>query len=222
MTTNRHSDSDHVPETATRSIHDHWIFFVAEGVTLILLGLLAIVIPSIASANVTVVLGWLFLASGAIGLATTYWARQAPGFWWSLVSALLAIVVGVVLIANKSQDLYGGLIGWPFEKAGPLRLILVLFFLVEGGASIMFAFEHRRQFSGRWAWMLASGGVDIVLASIVIFDLPGTSAWTMGLLVGINMILGGIALTAMGLHARAERVGSNAIPLPENHPGNVG
>ena len=222
MTTNRHSHSDRVPEAATRSIHDHWILFAIEGAALILLGLLAIVIPSIASANVTVVLGWLFLVSGTLGLATTYWARQAPGFWWSLVSALLAIVVGVVLIANKSQDLYGGLIGWPFEKIGPLRLILVLFFLVEGGASIMFAFEHRRQFSGRWAWMLASGGVDIVLASIIIFDLPGTSAWTMGLLVGINMILGGVALTAMGLHARAERAGSNAIPLHENHPRNVG
>ena len=88
-------------------------------------------------------------------------------------------------------------------------------FLVEGGASIMFAFEHQRQFSGRWAWMLASGGVDIVLASIIIFDLPGTSAWTMGLLVGINMILGGVALIAMGLHARAERAGSHAVPLHE-------
>ena len=222
MTTNQHSDSDRVSEAATRSIHDHWILFAIEGAALILLGLLAIVIPSIASANVTVVLGWLFLVSGTLGLATTYWARQAPGFWWSLVSALLAIVVGVVLIANKSQDLYGGLMGWPFEKIGPLRLILVLFFLVEGGASIMFAFEHRRQFSGRWAWMLASGGVDIVLASIIIFDLPGTSAWTMGLLVGINMILGGFALIVMGLHARAERAGSHAIPLHENHPGNVG
>ncbi len=222
MTTNRHSDSDRVPEAVTRPIHDHWILFAIEGAALILLGLLAIIIPSIASANVTVILGWLFLVSGTLGLATTYWARQAPGFWWSLVSALLAIVVGVVLIANKSQDLYGGLIGWPFEKSGPLRQILFLFFLVEGGASIMFAFEHRRQFSGRWAWMLASGVVDIVLASIIIFDLPGTSAWTMGLLVGINMILGGVALTAMGLHARAERVGSHAIPLHENRPGNVG
>jgi uncharacterized membrane protein HdeD (DUF308 family) len=105
--------------------------------------------------------------------------------------------------------------GWPFENAGPLRLILVLFFLVEGGASIMFAFEHRRQFSGRWAWMLASGVVDIILASIIIFDLPGTSAWTMGLLVGINMILGGSALIAMGLHACAECTGSNAMP-PRN------
>ncbi len=203
MTTSHYSDS-----AAARSMHDYWVVFAVEGAVLIALGLLAIFIPSIATSAVTVTLGWLFLVSGAIGLATTFWARKTPGFWWSLISALLAILVGMMLIANKSQDLYGGLIGWPFAKAGPLRLILVLFFLVEGGASIMFAFEHRKQFSGRWAWMLVSGVVDIVLASIIIFDLPGTSAWTMGLLVAINMILGGAALLAMGLHARTEGSGS--------------
>ena len=203
MTTNHNTNSDRLPELVANSTGEHWIFFLVEGATLILLGLLAIIVPSFTDANVTAVLGWLFLIGGAIGLATTYWTRRAPGFWWSLVSALLAIFVGMVLTAHKAQDLYGGLMGWPFEKIGPLRLILVLFFLVEGGASIMFAFEHRRQFSGRWAWMLGSGVVDIVLASVIIFDLPGTSAWTMGLLVGINMILGGVALTAMGLHARA-------------------
>ena len=81
------------PSRIGRKINpDHWILFLIEGAVLILLGLLAIVIPSIASANVTAVLGWLFLVSGAIGLATTYWARQAPGFWWSLVSAVLAIL----------------------------------------------------------------------------------------------------------------------------------
>ena len=203
MTTNHSSNSDRITELVANSTGEHWIFFLVEGAALILLGLLAIIVPSLTDANVTAVLGWLFLIGGAIGLATTYWTRRAPGFWWSLVSALLAILVGVVLTAHKAQDLYGGLMGWPFEKIGSLRQILVLFFLVEGGASIMFAFEHRRQFSGRWAWMLGSGVVDIVLASIIIFDLPGTSAWTMGLLVGINMILGGVALTAMGLHARA-------------------
>ena len=213
MTMNQQSAGDRVVGPAKKSIHEHRILFLVEGTVLTLLGLLAIVVPSITNLNVTVVLGWLFLLSGAVGLTTTYWARRARGFWWFLISALLAILVGVVLIANKSQDLYGGLMGWPFEKLGPMRLILVLFFLVEGGASIMFAFEHRRQFSGRWAWMLASGVVDIVLASIIIFDLPGTSAWTMGLLVGINMILGGVALIAMGLHAGRGRVGSNAIPL---------
>jgi uncharacterized membrane protein HdeD (DUF308 family) len=146
-------------------------------------------------------LSWLFLISGVIGLLITFWARHLPGFWWSLVSALLAIIIGVVLIAHRSQDLYGGLMGWPLTTVGPLRMILVLFFLIEGGVSIMFASEHRR--AGRWAWMLASGILDIVLACIIIFDLPGSSAWTMGLLIGINMIVGGVSLIAMGLHARS-------------------
>jgi uncharacterized membrane protein HdeD (DUF308 family) len=178
-------------------------------VVLVALGLLAIIIPSIASSAAILFIGWLFIASGVIGIVTTFWARHIPGFWWSLVSALLGILVGAVLIAHRSNDLYGGLMGWPLETIGPLRMVLVLFFLIEGGASIMFAFEHRRQFSGRWAWMLASGVLDIGLASIIIFDLPGTSAWTMGLLIGINLIVGGASLIAMGLHARSESPASN-------------
>ena len=203
-------DVNRLPDTVTRSVHDYWMVFLFEGVVLVALGLLAIVIPSIASSAATPFLGWLFIVSGVIGLVTTFWARHIPGFWWSLVSALLGILVGAVLIAHKSKELYGGLMGWPFETVGPLRMVLVLFFLIEGGASIMFAFEHRRQFTGRWAGMLASGVLDIGLASIIIFDLPGTSAWTMGLLIGINMIVGGASLIAMGLHARSGSPASNA------------
>jgi uncharacterized membrane protein HdeD (DUF308 family) len=203
-------DVNRLPDTVTRSVHDYWMVFLFEGVVLVALGLLAIVIPSIASSAATPFLGWLFIVSGVIGLVTTFWARHIPGFWWSLVSALLGILVGAVLIAHKSKELYGGLMGWPFETVGPLRMVLVLFFLIEGGASIMFAFEHRRHFTGRWAGMLASGVLDIGLASIIIFDLPGTSAWTMGLLIGINMIVGGASLIAMGLHARSGSPASNA------------
>ena len=201
---------DGSPDTVTVSVHDVWMLFFLEGAALVALGILAIVVPSIASSSATLILGWLFLASGVIGLLTTFRARHMPGFWWSLVSALLGTLVGAVLIGNRSQDLYGGLIGWPFATVGPLRMVLVLFFLIEGGASIMFAFEHRRQVSGRWAWMLASGVLDIVLASIIIFGLPGTSAWTMGLLIGINMIVGGASLLAMGWHARSENPASMA------------
>src|SRR5580700_9048009 len=210
MDMNRYSNRD--PGSVAKSTPDHWVLFLIEGVALILLGLLAIAVPSIADDNVTGILGWLFLLSGATGLVTTYWARQAPGFLWSLVSAMLAIFVGVVLIENKSADLYGGLLGWPFHDAGPLRMILVAFFLIEGGVSIMFAVEHRRQFSTRWAFMFASGVVDIVLASLIIFALPGTSAWTMGLLVAVNMVVGGAALIAIGIHARTEWAGANPIP----------
>jgi uncharacterized membrane protein HdeD (DUF308 family) len=67
----------------------------------------------------------------------------------------------------------------------------------------MYAIEHRRGLSGRWGWLLVSGVVDVILAGIVFFGLPGTALWAPGLLVGINMVFGGSSLVAMALHARA-------------------
>jgi uncharacterized membrane protein HdeD (DUF308 family) len=139
---------------------------------------------------VTILLGWLFLVSGILGLITTFWMRHAPGFWWSLLSAVLAIVVGAVLLAS------------PLTGAFSLTLVLVAFFLVEGAVSIMFALDHKRELSGQWGWMLVSGIIDLGLAIMIFAGLPSTAAWAVGLLVGINMIFGGTALIAMALHAR--------------------
>jgi uncharacterized membrane protein HdeD (DUF308 family) len=51
--------------------------------------------------------------------------------------------------------------------------------------------------------MLVSGIIDLVLAGIIFAGLPGTAAWALGLLVGINMVFGGVALVAIALHARS-------------------
>jgi uncharacterized membrane protein HdeD (DUF308 family) len=66
----------------------------------------------------------------------------------------------------------------------------------------MFALDHKRELSGQWGWMLASGIIDLALAIMIFAGLPSTAAWAVGLLVGINMIFGGSALIAMALHAR--------------------
>lgn len=185
---------------AAQRLYNFRFLFLIEGAVLVLLGCLAIIVPSMGSSATTLLIGWVFLISGIVGFVPMFLTQTYPGFWLSLMSAFLAILVGVMLVTNSSQDLYGGLVGWPFQVAAlsPIRKVLVMFFLIEGGASIMFAFEHRRQFTARWAWMVLSGIVDLVLGAIIIFDLPGTSEWTMGLLIGINMILGGSALIAMG------------------------
>ena len=175
-----------------KSVKDHWGMFLAEGLVLVVLGILAVAIPPIATLAVTIFLGWLFLVSGVMGLIATFWARQAPGYLWSLVSAVLAIVAG------------GLLIGWPIGGVLSLTLVLITFFVIEGGVTIMYAIDHRRELSGRWEWMVASGVIDIVLAGLILAGLPGTAAWALGLLVGINMIFGGIALIAMALHARTD------------------
>ncbi len=54
--------------------------------------------------------------------------------------------------------------------------------------------------------MLASGIVDLILAGIIFAGLPGTAAWALGLLVGINMLFGGTAMIGMALAARAKCV----------------
>ena len=73
---------------------------------------------------------------------------------------------------------------------------------MQGPVSILFALEHKRELSGRWGAMLFSGLVDLFLAAIIIEGLPGTAAWAIGLLIGVNLVFGGAALIAMALHAR--------------------
>jgi uncharacterized membrane protein HdeD (DUF308 family) len=173
------------------ALRQHSTLYLAEGVILVILGLLAVLVPPIASLAIAIFLGWLFLVSGGVGLATTFLTRGAPGFWWSLLSAVLAIVVGGLLIAS------------PVSGVLSLTYVLIVFFLVEGIATIMYAVEHRSQYPGRWGWMLVSGIVDVILALIIVMGLPGTAAWAIGLLVGINMVFGGMALISLALYARA-------------------
>ena len=174
----------------TASLRSHWKLFLIEGIVLMILGLAAVMLPLIATLATAILVGWVFLLSGIIGLAATFRMRHAPGFWWSLLSGIIGIVAGVVLLR------------WPLSGALSLTLVLTIFLVLEGVVSIMFALEHKRELSGRWGMMLLSGLVDLLLAGIIFAGLPGTAAWAIGLLVGINMIFGGSALIAMALHAR--------------------
>ncbi len=179
-----------IQRAVNQALHEHWVFYLVEGIVLLVLGATAIVIPPLATLAATILFGWLFLISGVVGLFTSFMMRAAPGFWWSLLSALLGIVVGVWLLAR------------PVSGAISLTIVLVVFFIIEGVVTIMFALDHKRELSGRWGWMLASGIVDLLLAAVIFSGLPGTAIWAIGLLVGINLVFGGAALTAMALHAR--------------------
>jgi uncharacterized membrane protein HdeD (DUF308 family) len=189
MSTNK-SEIERVQATISRSLHEHWLLFLVEGTILLILGLVAIMVPMAATVAMEIVVGWLILVSGIVGLVTTFYMRQAPGFWWSLFSALIGTAAGIVLLR------------WPLSGALSLTLILTVFLVFEGIVTIMFALDHRRQLSGRWGMMLVSGIVDLMLAGFIFSGLPGTAAWAIGLLVGINLVFGGSAVIAMALHAR--------------------
>lgn len=172
------------------SISDHWRTFVIEGAILMVLGAGAIVLPQIATFALAVLLGWLFLIGGVIGLATTIMARNAPGFWWALVSAVASIVAGAFFLRAP----LGGEIS--------LTFVLTAFLVADGFFMIMFGIDHRRQLSKRWQWLIVNGVLDLILAAIVVVALPGSVTWVLGLVVGIDLLFGGSSLIALALAMR--------------------
>jgi len=191
MTTYQPQQNDDLRRAVVNAIHEHWVLFLVEGIILLVLGAAAIIVPVIATLAFTLLIGWLFLISGVVGLITTFWMRNVPGFWWSLISGVVGIAAGIVLLL------------WPISGTVSLTLLLIAFFLVEGIVTLMYAFEHRAQLSGRWGWMLASGIVDLILAGIIFAGLPESATWALGLLVGINLLFGGAAMVVMALAARS-------------------
>jgi len=185
------SDIARVQAAVALSLREHWRLFLTEGIVLLMLGVAAIVLPQIATLAVEILIGWVLLASGVVGLISSWRMRRAPGFGWSLFSGALGVAAGLVLLR------------WPLSGAFSLTLILTVFLVLEGIASIMLALSHRHGFSARWGLMLLSGVVDLILGAIVFLGLPGTAVWAIGLLVGINLVFGGSALISMALQARA-------------------
>ena len=160
---------------------------VLAGVVLLVLGATAVVLPPIATLAVTILFGWLFLVSGIVGLVTTFWMRHAPGFWWSLLSAALGIIVGAMLLAS------------PVTGALSLTLVLIAFFLIEGAVSIMFALDHRRELSGQWGWMLMSGIIDLILAAMIFATCRTVSSDWLSIAGGVRPPICGVAITLASL-----------------------
>src|SRR5919197_1399883 len=80
------------------TIHAHWKLFLAQGIVMMVLGFLAVAVPVLATLAVEIFVGWLFFIAGIFRAISVWRSRQMPGFAWSLLTAVLAIVLGLVLI----------------------------------------------------------------------------------------------------------------------------
>ena len=208
MATNPTFDAETAQAAVGEAVRRHRGLFLFEGILLTCLGVLAVLVPVVASFAAAIFFGWIFLLSGVVGLFTTLRGRHVPGYWWSLLSAIVGIVAGVLLI------------GWPAQGVFSLTSVLIAFLLVEGGVSIFYALEHRTG-PMSWGYMLASGIVDLTLGIILFVGLPGTAMWALGLLIGINMIFGGWALILMALSAPPPQGSQPQGPQPQT-PGTPG
>ena len=171
------------------AIHAHWKLFLAEGIVMMVLGLLAIAVPEVATLAITIFIGWLFFVGGIFRTISVLQHRTMPGFAWSLLTAVLAIVLGLILILR------------PISGVLTLTIALAAFFIIEGISAILLAIEHRRHLPS-WGWVLFSGLVDLLLAFLIWDGWPSSAGWAIGLLVGINMVFVGLSLIMTALAAR--------------------
>ena len=169
-------------------IKRHSMWYLLQGALMVFAGLVALLFPVFSSVAVVVMLGWLLIFSGIFQAISLIGATNVPHFWLQLISVTLSILIGVLFVRNPGQGLI------------TLTMLLIVFFMVGGMAKIIFALTIRP--FPNWGWVLASGGIGVLLSIYLWSSLPVTAAWLLGLLVGIQLISEGSAQAYMAWHVR--------------------
>lgn len=175
-------------EAMRETVKRYSLWYLIEGVLLVVAGILAIIYPVISSGAVVILLGWLLIASGLLQGLSLLGARRVPHFWLQLISVILAILIGFLFLRDPAQGLM------------TLALLLIIFFMMEGISKVVFALTIRP--FPNWGWVLASGLVGILLALILWASLPVTAVWLIGLLLGVNLISIGAAIGYLAWQVR--------------------
>ena len=155
---------------------------------MIVAGILALVYPLVASVAMVFLLGWILIISGVLQGIGLIGARDVPHYWLSLISAVLAIVIGLLLLRQPDSGLL------------VMTVLLIVYFMVEGISKVIFALTIRP--FPNWGWVLASGIVGIVLAVYLWANMPVNSEWVLGVLLGILLVSEGVALAYLAWKVR--------------------
>ena len=156
----------------------------------------AILFPLLSTIATKIVLGWIFLAGGALLVIHAFSIKEWSGFLWGLLVGVLYLVAG------------GWLAFFPFTGIITLTLLLAALFLAEGVMEVIMAFRVRPHEG--WVWLLLSGIVAVAVGVLIAAELPSSATWAIGLLAGINLLSSGVSFIVLALAGR--RTGGSGAP----------
>jgi len=172
---------------------------IAWGVLLIVFGILAVGSPLLAAVAVNAVIAWLIVLGGVVHLVLAFHARRAGSLIWRLLVGLAYIFIGGYLLTH------------PLLGVASLTLLLASLFLIEGVLDIVL-YAKLRPARGA-VWLLFDGLVTLLLSLLIGVHWPSSSAWAIGTLVGVSMIMSGVARVMMSSAVR--RLTTTATTLPK-------
>jgi len=176
-----------LPPGLREALSKNWKLLLVGGIISVVLGLIAIIVPPLASVGITILVGILLLV-GAVGMVAEAISRGTTGHrTWSAILAVLYVIAGVWLLIN------------PVEGTITLTIVLIVFFLVIGLFRLIAGIQGRGAGVPNAGWMIVNGLLSAAIAALVLLDLPSSAAWAIGLLVGIQLLFDGMMLitTAM-------------------------
>jgi uncharacterized membrane protein HdeD (DUF308 family) len=166
---------------------------ILVGGIVILLGVVAIALPVWATLAVEQVIAALLLVWGVAGIGFALSMRPLSEWLFTAVTFAIILVIGVLFLI------------FPQDGVTTLTVILIAAFLIEGVMSILFALRLRETMP-QWGWMLFSGLAALGLGLVALSGWPGTEAWTLGLLVGLNFLTSGASLIALAVALKSGRL----------------
>jgi len=176
------------PQTPTGIVRKASTLSTLWGVALIILGMLAVGSPFLAAVAVNGLISWLIVLAGVVHLTVAFHKREAGSMIWRLLVGLAYIFFGVYLIAH------------PALAVASLTLLLASLFLVEGILNIVLFFQVRS--AQRSSWLLIDGIITLLLGLMIYAQWPSSSAWAIGTLVGVSMIISVVTRVMLSLAVR--------------------
>ena len=170
------------------------------GAILVVVGLVILGHTAIATTVSLLFLGWLLFAGGVVTLAAGLFRIGKDGFWTAALGGGLMTVLGIVFLRHTSA------------AAVTVTLVAGAMFLATGLARLAAAFQSP---VGRVPLLLA-GAVSTILGLIVLFNVVSASLTFLGLILGIETVIEGLAIMIVGRGtvspARAGRLSTDAHP----------
>lgn len=180
---------------SAKAIRENTVWFWGGGILFLVTGTLAILMPHLATLGAELFIGALFAVSGAIELVRAFRLRGKLRIAGTAVFGLITAVAGVLLLL------------FPLPGAVAVTSVIAALFLIGGGLKLWQGFQMRS--SRGWGWMAASGGLSVLLAALILLAFPASALWTLGLLVGVDMIGFGAALIALVTGAKERPEGAS-------------
>jgi uncharacterized membrane protein HdeD (DUF308 family) len=170
-----------------------WGWFVALGVGLVVVGILALG-DVMAFAVISVIfIGAMLVVGGIFQIVHAFMTRDWRAFALNLFMGVLYVVAGLLVMRE------------PVQTSVILTLFVIAALLVGGITRVIVALQHRHLV--RW-WLLLVGGVisiilAIILAIMLYGMLPWSGLWILGTLIAVELLVQGLGWITFGFSLRA-------------------